>query len=303
MKGGVPVVVGEQMSPFSKTDLFTEKFQAGDVEKQKPKTKEVMSGFDLSNLFSGNTKMSKLVDKQDSVCMTCRGQGTPGGCPACGKNSIAASVVVDRLSDEMLEDLSIPAQYKNIEWNPELLIANHPKLRGSEDFKMYVSILTKCIKQCKEGLIPKKSMLLVAPSGMGKRTFAYCVMKECIRHGFSTCQIVDTTQYRRLNILSSERPFSQAVTEFPVTIEKLHSVDVLFVTVDQLSIGNSLRVVAQICDRRARQGKPTIILSRYAPGRMKAFDRDFDESSFINYRDKFDVQRYPSLLMIGREVE
>lgn len=256
-------------------------------------------------LFGQRTNMSSmLLESQKSgfedlgeACMSCRGKGLPGGCPTCGKDSTAMKVVSE-ITDEMLEELAIPVAYKNIEWNPDILISDHPKYKDSTEFKRYVGILTSCISACKSGFLPKKSILVVAPEGMGKRTFAYSVMKECVKLGKHTCSIIDTTQYRRQNIICSERPFSKMSGEFPNTLEQIHNADVLFITVDHLSYGNSLRVIGQLCDRRSRVSKPTIILSRYSPSQMCYLDRDFSDDNFINYQNKVDYLKYPSLIMI-----
>lgn len=236
------------------------------------------------------------LSRKSKICMNCRGKGLPGGCPECGKDTLTAAEKVAEISVEVLNNLAIPQQYRSVEWDIEKIKATHSEEVDNKDFKKYYAMLTKCIDGLKSGKLPEKSVLIVAGRGYAKRTFAYCCMKEAIKHGFTTCNLIDTTEYRRLNILSAERPFIKQVSDSPNSVEELHNCDILFVSVDYLSYMNSLKVIEAICDKRSRKGKPTIILSRYTPSEMATFGYDRDPMSFINRGYDSDSCKYPYLI-------
>lgn len=257
--------------------------------------------------LDGDVKMITEVENERSakggaepqkkkLCMSCRGKGMPGGCLECGKDTQLAELQMQTVSVELLENAAIPPQYKTIEWDPEALCVANEKVADRPEFKKYVELLTKCVEQLKRGELPRKSVLIVARRAMGKRIFAFCCMKEAIKHGMSVCSVIDTTQYRRLSVLSAERPYVKPVTESKYSIEEMHSCDLLFVTVDPLSYMNSFKVVEAICDKRSRNGKPTIITSRFNPMEMARQDWEKNPMGLINRGNHSDVYKYPYLI-------
>lgn len=233
------------------------------------------------------------------VCLSCRGQGEPGGCSNCGKDSLASATPVVEVSTELLVQRQIPPQYLSVEWDADQLMATHSNLKGNNSFQFYCKVLTNMINQLKTGNLPSQSVLLMADRGFGKRTFAYCYMKECMKLGLSVAPIIDTTQYRRLNRISSERPFDKSIVGLPYSIEDINASDVLVLTVDPENYRSALTVLDTVCDKRSRSGKPTLITSRFNVREMALWDYSGkDPETFLAKLGTTDKMKYPTPVMI-----
>lgn len=231
--------------------------------------------------------------------MLCRDKGLPGGCPLCEKDSLASKVVAN-ITPEILDSQAIPARYRTVEWDIEVLKANHSDLKGDALFERYCKILTNCLVKLKRGELPGKSAIIIADRGFGKRTFAYSCMKECIKHGFSVQPIIDTSQYKRLIALSSDRPLSHKPGDLPFTMESVTSCDLLFMSVDVANFRTALRTIEAVCDRRARVGKPTFITSRFSLPAMATLDYFGDPMGVINRGTEVDSFKFPYLIQYIR---
>lgn len=233
------------------------------------------------------------------VCLTCRGMGIPGGCPTCGLDSLARKQTAE-ITKEVLDSNAIPERYRTVEWDPNILLAAHNSIHDDAMFARYCQMLTNCIKRVKAGELPDKSVLIVADRGFGKRTFSYCCMKECIKHGYKVPPILDTSQYKRLVALSSDRPFSKLPADMPATMEEVTNSDILFMTVDVANFRTAMRTIEAVCDRRSRVGKPTIITSRFSVPALASLDYFGDPNGSINRGYETDGYKYPYLIQFLR---
>lgn len=206
-----------------------------------------------------------------SVCLTCRGNGLLGGCPTCGK-TISLDTPATTVEPAVLESFAIPEYYQNLCWSKQILLDTHQDVRSQGSLERYAEQLTRIYNLFSRGEIPNKSFFVIAPKNMGKQTWAYCCLQEAIKHSHSVVPIIDNTQYKRLNIISSDRISSKFLKNQSYTIEDYNSADVMFMTVDPDNFQSSYRTIESVLSKRSRAGKATFILSRYTLEQMSLPD-------------------------------
>lgn len=206
-----------------------------------------------------------------SLCLTCRGKGLLGGCPACGKE-LPTEAPVKLLEPQILEACAIPSHYQGLTWSKQAFLDSHQDAKAKNLVERYAEQLTRIYTIFCKGEIPNKSFFVIAPKNMGKQTWAYCCLQEAMRHSHSVVPIIDNTQYKRLNIISSDRINSKYLKNQDYTIDDYNTADVMFLTIDPDNFQSSYRTVESILSKRSRAGKPTFILSRYTLEQMSLPD-------------------------------
>lgn len=206
-----------------------------------------------------------------SICLTCRGNGLLNGCPSCGK-TVSFDAPVTTVEPAVLKSFAIPEYYQNLCWSKQILLDTHQDMRSKGSLERYAEQLTRIYEMFSRGEIPNKSFFVIAPKNMGKQTWAYCCLQEAIKHSHSVVPIIDNTQYKRLNIISSDRISSKFLKNQDYTIEDYNSADVMFMTVDPDNFQSSYRTIESVLSKRSRAGKATFILSRYTLEQMSLPD-------------------------------
>ena len=229
-------------------------------------------------------------------CLTCRDVGLLGGCPTCGKTA-QFSTEEREVPDEVLEDIAIPSFYKGNTWSKETLLQTHGDITARAKFEHYATLLTKIHSIFSSGSIPEKSFMVVASPGMGKLTWAYSCMQEALKHGHSVVPIIDNTQFKRLNIISSDRMNSKFLKTNKYTIEDYLNADVMFMTIDPDNFQSAYRTVSSVLNKRTRAGKPTFIISRYSLEQISLVDYTQQFPKDIQAKQQQDRNKY--LVMIG----
>lgn len=227
-------------------------------------------------------------------CRRCGGSGTYEGCPVCGKikDQTEKQIV---LTETVVESQLIPKEYLGVEWDIQKLIHNHQELVEDEHFKRYSSQLKKIHEIFSRGEVPNKSAIILANRGMSKITFAYSCMQLALQYGHKVCRLIDNTQLKRINVLSSDNPNSWILRELP-SIEEIETSDVLFLTIDKDNYGTALRTIESIMEKRARYEKSTFIISRYSLDKMSQFEKKNSYYSLMDYTGLNNPRKYPVII-------
>lgn len=229
------------------------------------------------------------------MCLTCRDQGLVGGCPSCGKELVVRKVQVE-LTPDMINKAAIPDYYVGNRWSKQTLIDSHKDILAVSVLEKYAETLDRMHRIFASGKIPDKSCIIISQHGMGKLVWAYSCMQEALKFNHSVVPILDNTQYKRLNLLSSDRMYSKALKQ-DYTIEDYNEADVMFMTIDPDNFQGSYRTVESILSKRSRAGKPTFVLSRYTIEQMSIIDFSHTFSSTITANAMQDRNKY--VLVIG----
>lgn len=228
-------------------------------------------------------------------CYRCKDKGIFGGCPDCGKTlglGAKGSVVV---TTELLEKHIIPIEYQDILWDRKILEGSHGLKLDSPDFKVYCDQLTRIYEIFQKGELPQQSAIIIAERGMGKLTLAYTCMKQALSHGYSVCPILDNTQIKRINELSSDNVKSYALFKQPKIEDLLYS-DVAFITVDKDRYTTALRTIESIIDKRARLGNATFVLTRFGLDAMSQFEKRDSYKTLLETTRSYNNKKFPAII-------
>lgn len=238
----------------------------------------------------------EAVKQVQDECLYCRGQGMPGGCPKCGKESGTRQVVTE-VTPEIIQSAAIPEQYKDVYWDEKRIRADYENMLQNPAFVSYVSKLSRVYDIFAKGGIPKQSLIVMAPRRFGKVTWAYSCMKQALAHGYSVAPMLDNTQYLRLNVLCSERPNSRYIRKLGYQIEDVDFADVVFITVDKCNWAGSFRTFDALIDKRMRMGKPTFVISRFSLMEMSRADVFSDSvAGVVDISRRNNTVKYPSFI-------
>lgn len=231
------------------------------------------------------------------ICLRCRGLGMIGGCPDCGKSrENQTQNIPEQLPDEVCESVCIPDYFKGIKWDKQIFLNSHKDEYAVSSLERYAEILTRMHNIFSSGNIPNKSCLITAHGGMGKLTWAYSCMQEALKHGHTVMPILDNTQYKRLNIISSDRISSRYLKQYSFTIDKYNNADVVFLTIDPDNFQGSFRTVESLISKRSRLGKQTFIISRFSSAQMSILDYDHSFESTLTVHPGRDKNKYLEII-------
>lgn len=229
-------------------------------------------------------------------CLYCRDKGMLGGCPNCGKTA-QFSTEEREVTEETLDNMAIPDFYQGNKWSKETFLSTHADVLAKAKLEQYANTLTRIHTIFSSGSIPNKSFMVIASPGMGKMTWAYSCMQEALKHGHSVVPIIDNTQFKRLNIISSDRMNSKYLKAQKYTIEDHTNADVVFLTIDPDNFQGAFRTVSSILNKRTRNNKQTFILSRYSLEQISLLDYTQQFPKEVQSRQQQDRNKY--LVLIG----
>lgn len=236
------------------------------------------------------------MGKNSVTCYTCGGVGTSEGCPECGKKSVEVTKIFSDIpTDFTVNAGKIPLEYINMAFDPNLLISSHKQFEANAKFLRYVKQLEKVLQIFESGKIPNQSAIFIADRGFGKRIFAYNCLKFAAKNGFSISPIIDNTELKRINIISSDN-YKSSFLYNKTSIEDILTADVLFMTVDCDNFGTALRTIESVMDKRCRLGKSTFVISRFSLDKMSVFDKDNDYISMIENTRQVNNKKYPVII-------
>ncbi|WP_304427984.1 hypothetical protein [uncultured Clostridium sp.] len=235
-------------------------------------------------------------------CFTCGGYGfRDKECPEC--NKIAGNLDVFNNDERAIQYfvnktdfLEIPKQYTGIQWHKDYIKSDCKHLEKDVAFQRFITQIEKFHNIFGEGRIPGRSVLICGSQGMSKQTLAYSCMQLAIQYGFKVAPLLDTTELKRLLIISTENPRYKYCGK--IDVDNYITSDVLFVTVAKSSHCKEAYLVLQdIMDKRTRKGLPTFVISRYSLQEMSEFD---DKKEFVHLLDarynKENALKFPTVL-------
>lgn len=168
------------------------------------------------------------------------------------------------LNEDILK-LYIKNEYFRInDFDEKVLRKELPLSRKDRDVSVdvYITFLEGYLNRLKNGRRPDKSILLSAPDSFGKKTFAYQVIKECLRHDLKPTEI-----------LSSHDLYSQLdKKEYVDFYQNFDGVDVGIVTLGGAPSNTDLIVMKTVLEYCEREGFPVLILSRFDPSMFHKID-------------------------------
>lgn len=238
--------------------------------------------------------------KKEEWCFLCGGKGFPDKvCPRCGKEPMHGTLNLENRSDaqqfvEKIDGFGVPAQYRGVAWNAEILKKSFRDKQNDMLFQKFVSQLEKVNDFFVRGMLSPKSAIIIAPAGYSKTTFAFSCMQRALDNGFTVAPFLDTIELKRLLTLAGEKPSYRMFKQ--VSYDDYIMSDICFVTVTKLPQHEwAYDVIQELLDRRTRKGLSTFILSRFSLNEISKTDRSnqFDVISTANSNDNY---KYPAVI-------
>ncbi|MEG2263481.1 MAG: hypothetical protein RSC68_03815 [Acinetobacter sp.] len=220
-----------------------------------------------------------------------------GGCPECGKAVEASGKAPVEITSEVMDKYEVPSYYRDIEWDSQVLKNEFPNLTSHRMFNGYCAQLDKIYQIFKSGHIPNQSCLITAPPRRGKQVFAFSCIKQAISHGYKAVPVIDTSEWRRINVMSSEKVFSKTVRDLEFSVEDIVSADIVFLTVDKDNFQGAYRSIESLVDKRARKDKPTFIISRFTVEQISYLDFDGNFTQIIDKTRMLNQMKYLGLII------
>ena len=215
------------------------------------------------------------------TCATCGGIGmnlaADTACPECHYErgqviSLTKQDIVELVP--VLGELHVPRNYIGTCWSSDIFWAGHGDLRGNKLVELVISQMEKIHSLFASGDLLNRSLLLLAPAQYGKMTFGFSCMQYAVKSGYSVAPLLDTSEIKRLLVLSSEQPTQRAVS---IDYESYISADLCIFTVQKNEYRrNAYSTILDLLDKRSRRGLSTIGLSRYSMAELSRWDRSGD---------------------------
>lgn len=209
-------------------------------------------------------KLIKLEDK-NNICSVCENKGfiylpkknsiglKSHKCPKCGGKAIHNNQAVN-IDPEILKEFIPNLKYRDIDFNLDTLRKGadiSEELKNKVLFNDYLNLLDNMLIDFKNGKLPKKSYMLSAPDGFGKKYFVYQAIKECLSYDYNVSGLID--------ILEIQELFNNF--RFKDLLELLDS-EMLFIDLSggtKLVLTDTFKYILNYCENK---GIPVIFISR-----------------------------------------
>lgn len=209
-------------------------------------------------------KLIKLEDK-NNICSVCENKGfiylpkknsiglKSHKCPKCKGKAIHNNQAVN-IDSDILKEFIPNLKYREIDFNLDTLRKGadiSEELKNKVLFNDYLNLLDNMLIDFKNGKLPKKSYMLSAPDGFGKKYFVYQAIKECLSYDYNVTGLID--------ILEIQELFNNF--RFKELLELLDS-EMLFIDLSggtKLVLTDTFRYILNHCENK---GIPVIFISR-----------------------------------------
>ncbi|MDU8988514.1 MAG: hypothetical protein E7H54_04975 [Clostridium perfringens] len=245
----------------------------------------------------------------DGFCTKCGNKGLLNEkCPVCGRirksNSNVQDNPISSLGIEIQADRKnkiIPTYYQNKVWDINIVKDDHrSKFDVDATFRGVLSTMQKVHDSFSKGLLPTKSLIIIAPQRMSKVTWAYSCMNQAYQHGLTVAPLLDSLEFKRLSVLSAENPKYKfnGVTDYDNYI----NADVLFLTIVKNEYcTEAFSVIIDLLDKRSRRGVPTFIISRFPIEVLSQRDYTNSFQDIVDYTGNNNDLKYPVIKKCRRE--
>lgn len=232
------------------------------------------------------------------VCYICGGEGKPGGCKKCHVDSEKLVLPTQKSKDDLIYKARyalVPDEYIGSVWNKQMLLDSHPENNNDLRFQKFCNALESLHNRFKEGLVPKSSAFISAPSKMSKTILAFSCMQFAIQHGMKVAPFIDTMDLKRLLTLSGDEPGWKLFGR--IDYDRYITAPVCFVTVTKLDKHEeAYTAVIELLARRSRLGYPTFILSKFDLSEISAHCSDSNYKLLLDEVNRENSLKYPAIL-------
>lgn len=246
-----------------------------------------------------------MIDTKGENCTACGRRGPAKGddpCPKCGRyrkglNLTAMNPVEVEHFVEKSGRLGIPPEYIGSPWSPALFWASHGEVSDIEKAKLtnFMDKLKDIHDGFAAGELPKKSVMVIAPSNYSKVTWAYSCMQLALKHGRSVAPLLDTAEANRILTVMSQVPKFKMYGS--ITVEDYLTKEILFVTVAKSYLHTqAYQVILDLLSKRSRKGLATFIISSYSIEQMSSEDWNGEFKRILDFRVGENKLKVPQII-------
>lgn len=232
------------------------------------------------------------MSKAHRSCGRCGGINTTKEiCPECGR--LPTTSIVGKSAFVPLDE--IPKYYQGKVWDAKVFWRYHQELKSDMQAQEFVSQLEKVYKLFASGKLPTRSAIISAPTTFSKLTWCYSCMQAALAFGYTVAPVLDTSELKRLVVLSTEKSYSYN----EMSLDEYLSKDIVFVSVTKTEQRKgSASIIVDLLDKRARLGKPTFFISRYSIYELSYWDRVGDFAQIKSDEDSGDPLKIPAIITV-----
>lgn len=249
--------------------------------------------------------MEQHIDS-GGFCFVCGNAGFPDKvCPSCGREPTRKSMNFEFNESntsfvDKIDSFGIPALYRGVIWDSEILRHDKPELENDFVFDRFVKNLERVNAVFDKGVLTNKSAIIIAPAGFSKMIFAYSCMQRALDKGFTVAPLLDTVELKRLVFLASENPKFKLYKK--IDFDSYVMSDICFITVTKSQQRAwAYEIIQEILDLRARKGLGTFIISRYDLSDISQQDKSnsFDALASVDVHDDL---KYPAVIRYTKKL-
>lgn len=241
----------------------------------------------------------------ETYCIYCGNEGKENGCPKCGRTP-EATVFAGKSEESVaktilyMEDkLLIPEAYLGQFWNKDILLGDFKDLVEDPSFIQYVGSLAQIDNLFIRKQLPKRSMLVMSPSGFSKKTLVYSCIQIANAFGARVSPLMST-----LDIAFIIRQATEVNPNFKlngVGYTDLYDLDLLSVYVAHTDFKyESYKVIQEILNMRNRVGRTTLVLSDFDFSVLTQWDDQKNFRNLFKYGFMDNKTLYPSVISYKR---
>ena len=208
-----------------------------------------------------------------TICKYCNGTGIRiinGKAVRCLLCSSADKFVTDNKEskgniNERINIL-IPKKYVNNVFTPELIeMPEH-----SQNFNGFIECLKDIYSKILLGESLDRSYYIFGYQGLGKQHWVYACIQECIKKNLTVAPYLDT---KEILALAKKDGFDNSILDSDLVFIKMSTglIDI-----------QDVQVVRMVLDRRARNDKPTVVVSRYSKSYINKIDKTIEKCFISN---------------------
>lgn len=210
-------------------------------------------------------------------------KGKANKCPRCNTGVNKPTLTQEKV-EELQENLNIPKEYRDIEFDPEIIKNSKSisqDIKEDPKFNFYLDNIKEIYNEITIGNSLKNSVFIIAPQGFGKTHFVYGCINSLINYGGTVAPYLDSKEiYEKLKKKEDLR-------------ELLKS-DLCFIKMAAGLINkNDTQVVKLVVNKRARRSLSTIITSRFPVNYLNEIDMDLER-----YLVRGNISSYSNLKLI-----
>jgi len=194
-------------------------------------------------------------------------------CPDCNEQKEVEAI--ESVQPGTLDKIAIPELYRGKVFNRAVIERDHSADTARQDFNLYLDTLLGIYTNIAEGVKLDKSYYIFAPQGYGKTNWVYSCMQLALGNGLSVTPYYDTYQY---DLLHKYYRYNYEPRKDLANITDFYNADLCFIKPQVGVITNrDFQLIKTLLDCRARNGLPTIVVSRFQLGYVLKVEKTMTE--------------------------